>query len=117
MLTNTFFIIQFIFSIIIGLYFLNLLKSQQVSKSAIEKESHKEIEKLRKLREIKLTEPLSEKTRPSTLDDIVGQEQGLKALRAHWTCPQHIIIYGTRSRKNFCSKGSLEEAKSAYFSL
>ncbi|HHW47870.1 MAG TPA: ATP-dependent protease LonB, partial [Clostridiaceae bacterium] len=82
MLTNTFFIIQFFFSIIIGLYFLNLLKSQQVNRNAIEKESRKELEKLRKLKEIKLTEPLSEKTRPSTLQDIVGQEQGIKALRA-----------------------------------
>ena len=114
MLTNTFFIIQFIFSIIIGLYFLNLLKSQQVSKSAIEKESHKEIEKLRKLREIKLTEPLSEKTRPSTLDDIVGQEQGLKALRAA-LCgpnPQHIIIYGPPGvGKTAAARVVLEEAK------
>ncbi|NSW91474.1 MAG: ATP-dependent protease LonB [Firmicutes bacterium] len=114
MLTNTFFIIQFLFSIIIGLYFLNLLKSQQVSKSAIEKESKKEIEKLRKLREIRLTEPLSEKTRPSTLDDIVGQEQGLKALRAA-LCgpnPQHIIIYGPPGvGKTAAARVVLEEAK------
>ena len=119
MLTNTFFIIQFIFSIIIGLYFLNLLKSQQVSKSAIEKESHKEIEKLRKLREIKLTEPLSEKTRPSTLDDIVGQEQGLKALRAA-LCgpnPQHIIIYGPPGvGKTAAARVVLEEAKKVHIS-
>jgi Lon-like ATP-dependent protease len=58
MLTNTFLIIQFFFSVIIGIYFLNLLKSQQGNKSAIEKESRKELEKLRKLKEIKLTEPL-----------------------------------------------------------
>jgi len=119
MLTNTFFIIQLIFSIIIGLYFLNLLKSQQVSKSAIEKESHKEIEKLRKLREIKLTEPLSEKTRPSTLDDIVGQEQGLKALRAA-LCgpnPQHIIIYGPPGvGKTAAARVVLEEAKRVHVS-
>jgi Lon-like ATP-dependent protease len=111
MLTNTFFII--------GLYFLNLLKSQQVSKSAIEKESHKEIEKLRKLREIKLTEPLSEKTRPSTLDDIVGQEQGLKALRAA-LCgpnPQHIIIYGPPGvGKTAAARVVLEEAKKVHIS-
>ncbi|HOJ12279.1 MAG TPA: ATP-dependent protease LonB [Clostridiales bacterium] len=114
MFTNTFFIIQFIFSIIIGLYFLNLLKSQQVSKSAIEKESKKEIEKLRRLREIKLTEPLSEKTRPSTLDDIIGQEQGLKALRAA-LCgpnPQHVIIYGPPGvGKTAAARVVLEEAK------
>jgi len=61
------------FSIIIGLYFLNLLKSQQCNRSAIDKESKKELDKLRKLKEIKLTEPLSEKTRPTSLKEIVGK--------------------------------------------
>ena len=114
MLTNTFFIIQFFFSIIIGLYFLNLLKSQQVNKSAIEKESKKELEKLRKLKEIRLTEPLSEKTRPNSLNDIVGQEQGIKALRAA-LCgpnPQHVIIYGPPGiGKTAAARVILEEAK------
>ncbi|MCX8131335.1 MAG: ATP-dependent protease LonB [Clostridia bacterium] len=115
MLTSTLFIIQFFFSIIIGLYFLNLLKSQQGNKSAIDKESRKELDKLRRLREIKLTEPLSEKTRPSTLNDIVGQEQGLKALRAA-LCgpnPQHVIIYGPPGiGKTAAARVILEEAKS-----
>lgn len=114
MLTSTFFIIQFFFSIIIGLYFLNLLKSQQGNKSAIEKESRKELEKLRKLKEIRLTEPLSEKTRPATLKDLVGQEQGLRALRAA-LCgpnPQHVIIYGPPGiGKTAAARVILEEAK------
>lgn len=114
LLTNTFFIIQFFFSIVIGLYFLNMLKSQQGNKSAIEKESKKELDKLRRMREIKLTEPLSEKTRPSTLKDIVGQEQGLKALRAA-LCgpnPQHVIIYGSPGiGKTAAARVILEEAK------
>ncbi|NLC69353.1 MAG: ATP-dependent protease LonB [Clostridiaceae bacterium] len=96
-----------------------MLKSQQASKSAIEKVSKKEIEKLRKLREIKLAEPLSEKTRPATLDDIVGQEQGLKALRAA-LCgpnPQHIIIYGPPGvGKTAAARVVLEEAKRMPFS-
>jgi len=116
MLNSTFLIIQFFFSIIIGLYFLNLLKSQQGNKSAIEKESRKELEKLRKLKEIKLTEPLSEKTRPATLKDIIGQEQGLKALRAA-LCgpnPQHVIIYGPPGiGKTAAARVILEEAKQA----
>ncbi len=114
MLTNTFLIIQFFFSIIIGIYFLNLLKSQQGNKSAIEKESRKELEKLRRMKEIKLTEPLSEKTRPSSLADIIGQEQGLKALRAA-LCgpnPQHVIIYGPPGiGKTAAARVILEEAK------
>ena len=119
MLTNTFLIIQFFFSIIIGLYFLNLLKSQQGNKSAIEKESRKELEKLRRLKEIKLTEPLSEKTRPATLQDIVGQEQGLKALRAA-LCgpnPQHVIIYGPPGiGKTAAARVILEEARNVSIS-
>jgi Lon-like ATP-dependent protease len=116
MLTSTFLIIQFFFSIIIGLYFLNLLKSQQGNKSAIEKESRKELEKLRRLKEIKLTEPLSEKTRPATLRDIIGQEQGIKALRAA-LCgpnPQHVIIYGPPGiGKTAAARVILEEARLA----
>lgn len=114
MLTSTLLIIQFFFSIIIGLYFLNLLKSQQGNKSAIEKESRKELEKLRRLKEIKLTEPLSEKTRPASLCDIIGQEQGLKALRAA-LCgpnPQHVIIYGPPGiGKTAAARVILEEAR------
>lgn len=116
MLTSTLFIIQFFFTIIIGLYFLNLLKSQQGNKSAIEKESRKELDKLRRLREIKLTEPLSEKTRPATLNDIIGQENGIKALRAA-LCgpnPQHLIIYGPPGiGKTAAARVILEEAKRA----
>lgn len=114
MLANIFFIIQFIFSVVIGLYFLNLLKTQKTNKSSIDKESKKEIEKLRQLRDIKLTEPLSEKTRPSTLSDIVGQAQGLKALRAA-LCgpnPQHVIIYGPPGvGKTAAARVILAEAK------
>lgn len=114
MLTTTFFIIQFFFSIIIGIYFLNLLKSQQGNKGALEKESRKELEKLRKLKEVRLTEPLSEKTRPTTLKDIVGQEQGIRALRAA-LCgpnPQHVIIYGPPGiGKTAAARVILEEAK------
>jgi len=114
MLTNTFLIIQFFFSVIIGIYFLNLLKSQQCNKSAIEKESRKELEKLRRLKEIKLSEPLAEKTRPATISDIIGQEQGLKALRAA-LCgpnPQHVIIYGPPGvGKTAAARVILEEAK------
>lgn len=114
MLNNTFFIIQFFFSIIIGLYFFNLLKSQQGNKNVIEKESRKELDKLRRLREIRLTEPLSEKTRPVSLADIVGQEQGIRALRAA-LCgpnPQHVLIYGPPGvGKTAAARVILEEAK------
>ena len=74
--------IQVFFAIVIGLYFWNLLKSQQGNKVAVERESRKELEKLEKMRRISLTQPLSEKTRPSAFEEIIGQEEGLKALKA-----------------------------------
>lgn len=114
MLMGMIFIIQLFFSIIIGLYFLNMLKSQQGNKVAVEKESRKELDRLKKLREIRLTEPLSEKTRPTSLNDIIGQQQGLKALRAA-LCgpnPQHAIIYGPPGvGKTAAARVVLEEAK------
>ncbi len=106
--------IQVFFAIVIGLYFWNLLKSQQGNKVAVERESRKEIEKLERMRQISLTVPLSEKTRPATFSDIIGQEEGLKALRAA-LCgpnPQHVIIYGPPGvGKTAAARLVLEEAK------
>ncbi len=119
MFTTTMLIIQFFFSIVIGIYFFSLLKNQQGNKGAIERESRKELDKLRKLRDIRLSEPLSEKTRPATLKDIVGQEQGLKALRASLcgTNPQHVIIYGPPGvGKTAAARVILEEAKNNVYS-
>jgi Lon-like ATP-dependent protease len=88
--------LQVFFSIVIGLYFWNLLRNQQTSRHVVDRESKKELEKLKRMRQISLTVPLAEKTRPSRIEDIVGQEEGIKALRAA-LCgpnPQHVIIYG-----------------------
>ena len=89
-------ILQLFFSIVIGLYFWNMLKSQQGTKRAVIKESKSELNKLRAMRRISLTEPLAEKTRPARFQDIIGQEEGLEVLKAA-ICgpnPQHVIIYG-----------------------
>lgn len=114
MLGSAVIIIQLFFAIIIGLYFLNLLKSQQGNKIAVEKESKKELEHLQRLREISLTEPLAEKTRPTSFEEIIGQEEGIKALRAA-LCgpnPQHVIIYGPPGVGKTCAaRLVLEEAK------
>ncbi len=107
-------LINFFFAIVIGLYFWNLLRQQQSNKSAIDRESKKEMESLRKLKAISLSEPLSEKTRPRRFEDIVGQEDGLKALRAA-LCgpnPQHVLIYGPPGvGKTAAARVVLEEAK------
>jgi ATP-dependent Lon protease len=106
--------IQLFFGIIIGLYFWNLLRNQRTQKVSIDRESRKEMEQLRKMRSISLTEPLSEKVRPTSFDDIVGQEDGIKSLKAA-LCgpnPQHVIIYGPPGvGKTAAARLVLEEAK------
>ncbi|WP_175482415.1 ATP-dependent protease LonB [Thermoflavimicrobium dichotomicum] len=107
-------LMQIGFSIVIGLYFWYLFRNQHTSRVAVDKESRKELEKLNKMRQISLTEPLAEKTRPSKLEDIVGQQEGIRALRAA-LCgpnPQHVIIYGPPGvGKTAAARVILEEAK------
>ena len=107
-------VVQVFFAAVIGMYFWNLLKTQQGNRTAVEKESRKELEKLKRLRAVSLTEPLAAKTRPSTFQDIVGQEEGLKSLRAA-ICgpnPQHVIIYGPPGvGKTAAARLVLEQAK------
>ncbi|TDF97612.1 ATP-dependent protease LonB [Paenibacillus piri] len=107
-------IIQLFFAIVIGLYFWNLLRNQQSNRTAVDKESKKELEKLRKLRSISLNKPLAEKTRPTAMTDIVGQKEGLRALKASLcgSNPQHVIIYGPPGvGKTAAARVVLEEAK------
>ncbi|OCA92373.1 ATP-dependent protease LonB [Pseudobacillus wudalianchiensis] len=105
---------QLVFGLIISLYFLTMLKKQYASKITIDKESKKEMEAMRKMRAISLTKPLAEKIRPQNFSDIVGQEEGIKALRAA-LCgahPQHVIVYGPPGvGKTAAARLVLEEAK------
>ncbi|MBO1515095.1 ATP-dependent protease LonB [Metabacillus bambusae] len=106
--------IQLFFGIIIGMYFWNLLKNQRTQKISIDRESKKEMEQLRKMRAIRLTEPLAEKVRPKSFQDIVGQEDGIRSLRAALcgSNPQHVIIYGPPGvGKTAAARLVLEEAK------
>ncbi|HPO79946.1 MAG: ATP-dependent protease LonB [Bacillota bacterium] len=111
---SVFGLINLFFAAIIGIYFWHMLRTQQGGKVAVDRESRKEMEKLRKMRSISLTEPLSEKTRPNSLQEIIGQEEGLRALRAA-LCgpnPQHVIIYGPPGvGKTAAARAILEEAK------
>ncbi len=107
-------LVQIFFAVVIGLYFFNLLRNQQSSRVAVDKESRKEMDQLERLRRISLTEPLSETTRPKTFDEIIGQKDGLKALRAA-LCgpnPQHVILYGPPGiGKTAAARLVLNEAK------
>ncbi|MDX8359396.1 ATP-dependent protease LonB [Cytobacillus sp. IB215316] len=107
-------LVQLFFGVIIGLYFWNLLRNQRTQKISIDKESRKEMEHLRKLRSISLTEPLAEKVRPSSFQEIVGQIDGIRSLKAA-LCgpnPQHVLIYGPPGvGKTAAARLVLEEAK------
>ena len=119
MVTNVIGLINLFFAIVIGLYFWNLLRSQQGNKVAVDRESRKEMEKLQRLRRISLTEPLAEKTRPACFAEIIGQDDGLKSLRAA-LCgpnPQHVMLYGPPGiGKTAAARVVLEEAKKMPFS-
>ncbi|HZK55974.1 MAG TPA: ATP-dependent protease LonB [Desulfosporosinus sp.] len=105
---------QLVFTVVIGLYFWGMLKSQRGNKTLVERESRKELEKLQTMRKIALTTPLSEKTRPTNFEEIIGQKEGIKALRAA-LCgpnPQHVLIYGAPGvGKTAAARLILEEAK------
>ncbi|SFG05610.1 ATP-dependent protease LonB [Sporolactobacillus nakayamae] len=105
---------QILFGAIIGLYFWSLLRNQHVQKISIDKESKKEMDALNRMRHRSLSEPLSERIRPKTLEDVVGQHDGIVALRAA-LCgknPQHVIIYGPPGiGKTAAARLVLEEAK------
>ncbi|HCF49026.1 MAG TPA: ATP-dependent protease LonB [Syntrophomonas sp.] len=108
------YLIQLAFAIIIGMYFWNLLKNQQSRKNVVVREAEKETHKLRQMRKVKLSEPLSSLTRPAHLSDVVGQEEGIDLLRSA-LCgpnPQHVIIYGPPGvGKTAAARLVLEEAK------
>ncbi len=107
-------LVQIFFVIVIGLYFWNLLRNQHGTRLAVDREAKKELEKIQHLRGISLAEPLSERTRPQSFEEIIGQEDGLKALRAA-LCgpnPQHVLIYGPPGvGKTAAARLVLEEAK------
>lgn len=106
--------VQMFFAVVIGLYFWNQLRSQKGNRLAVDRESRKEMEKLRKLRAVSLTKPLAERTRPASMNDIVGQKDGLRALKAALCSanPQHVIIYGPPGvGKTAAARVVMEEAK------
>lgn len=106
-------ILQLICIVLAIAYFYSALNARGSKKSVIQ-DNTKEVCRLAQLREVHLTQPLSEKTRPVAIDDIVGQEQAIRALRAALCSsnPQHIIIYGPPGvGKTAAARVILDEAK------
>ena len=107
--------LQIVMMILFIIYLFNSNRNNYSKVNVIDKENRKEMEKLIKLRSVRLTEPLTEKSRPSSFDEIIGQKEGVKALKAA-ICgpnPQHVIIYGPPGvGKTAAARLVLEYAKS-----
>ena len=107
-------ILQAIMMVLFIIYLFNSNKATRSRTVVVDKENKKEMEKLLKMRRIQLAEPLTEKSRPTSFDDIIGQKDGIKALKAA-ICgpnPQHVIIYGPPGiGKTAAARLVLEEAK------
>ena len=73
-------IIQLAVSIVVGLYFIRQLRKEARSEPTVQRESSRELDKLRRMRSIHLSEPLAERVRPASLTDVIGQEDGIRSL-------------------------------------
>ncbi len=106
---------QLTVTLIVGCYFYHQLKSQQEAALPERRaDSRAEMDKLERMRRVRLTQPLSERVRPARMEDIIGQEDGVRALRAVLCCenPQHVIIYGPPGVGKTCAaRLALEEAR------
>lgn len=78
------------------------------------RQNTEEAQRIAKMRARGLNVPLNEKMRPLQFSDIVGQEEGIRGLKAA-LCgpnPQHVIIYGPPGVGKTCAaRLVLEEAK------
>ena len=105
---------QLLFVVVVGMYFFARLRGDAANEKSIKEESVRKAEELNALRRIRLNEPITEAARPSSSDEIIEQDDGIKALRsALWgRNPQHVIIYGPPGvGKTAAARVILEEAK------
>ncbi|MDR3051984.1 MAG: ATP-dependent protease LonB [Oscillospiraceae bacterium] len=104
--------VQLLVTVVIGVYFFVQLRSGQKQQPPAKRESGREMDKLQRMRAIHLSEPLSERVRPVRFEDVVGQQQGIRALEAI-LCgpnPQHVIIYGPPGVGKTCAARLVLEA-------
>ena len=111
-MTILLFLIQMTVTVVVGLYFYKQLRREKQAQPGVKRESAREMENLRRMRGIHLTEPLSEHVRPVSFQDIIGQEAGIRSLQAI-LCganPQHVIIYGPPGIGKTCAARLVLEA-------
>ncbi|MDD5897486.1 MAG: ATP-dependent protease LonB [Clostridia bacterium] len=112
MVSAVLFGIQLLVTVVVGIYFYTQLRLQRKAQPAHRRESGREYEKLQKMRALRLSEPLAERVRPATFEDIIGQEDGIKSLKAI-LCgknPQHVLIYGPPGIGKTCAARLVLEA-------
>lgn len=112
MLSIVLLVIQLAVTIVVGIYFFRQLRKESRSEPTVRRESGREMEKLRRMRAIHLSEPLAERVRPASLADVVGQEDGIRSLKAI-LCganPQHVLIYGPPGVGKTCAARLVLEA-------
>ncbi len=104
--------IQLAVMVITGVFFYTQLRKERRAQPQVKREGAREMENLRKMRAISLSEPLAEHVRPQKFKDIIGQEDGIKSLMAI-LCganPQHVIIYGPPGIGKTCAARLVLEA-------
>ncbi|MDO4547514.1 MAG: ATP-dependent protease LonB [Clostridia bacterium] len=107
-------LIQLAVTIIVGIYFFRQLKNQSITEGPRTNGESRDMHRLGNMRMISLTKPLSETVRPASLEEIVGQQNAVKAMKAI-LCgpnPQHVLIYGPPGVGKTCvARLVLEQAK------
>ena len=99
-------------TIVVGAYFYTQLRKEKQAQPGLRRESSREMERLRQLRAVSLSKPLSESVRPRRFEDIIGQAEGIRSLEAI-LCganPQHVIIYGPPGIGKTCAARLVLEA-------
>lgn len=112
MVSAVLFAVQLLVTMVVGIYFYTQLRQQRKTQPSNRRESGREYDKLQKMRALKLSEPLAERVRPTKFSDIVGQEDGIKSLKAI-LCgknPQHVLIYGPPGIGKTCAARLVLEA-------
>ena len=107
-------ITQFFFTLVVGMYFFTKLRNEKSDSETLANNSKKEAEHLNCMRHIHLSEPVTETARPKNVNEIIGQDDGIRAIKAA-LCgpdPQHILIYGPAGvGKTAAARVALECAK------
>ena len=111
-MTELLIVLQIILMVLM-IYVILSNNNVRANKVIIDKENKKEMNHLNNLKKLSLTIPLTEKSRPQKFEEVIGQENGIKALKAA-LCganPQHVIIYGPPGvGKTAAARLVLEEA-------